>query len=191
MGMDNFEKVEVTSAVQLREWLQSHHSQTESIWLVTYKKHTGNQYIPHSLLLDELICFGWTDGAARKLDADRSMQLISPRRTHHWAKTYKERAARLEKEGRMHPAGLAAIAESKRRGLWNEMAEVDALIIPDDLIEILKARPPALDNFTAFAPSYRRNVLRWIKIAKTPQTRTKRLDMTAGLAARNEKVPQL
>jgi len=78
---ENFEQVEVTSATELRAWLETHHDQEESIWLVTYKKHTGGKYIPHSAVLDEILCFGWIDGLGRKLDDDRTMQLMSPRRT--------------------------------------------------------------------------------------------------------------
>lgn len=188
---ENFAKVEVLSAEQLRNWLIAHHSQHESIWLVTYKKRRGDKYIPHSAILDELLCFGWIDGVARKLDDDRTMQLMSPRRVQHWAKTYKDRAARLIAEGRMQPAGLQAIEDSKRLGLWDYMADVDALVMPDDLLESLQTHAPALENFDAFAPSTRRNILRWIKLAKTPETRAKRLRITAELAAKNEKVPQM
>ena len=189
--MREFERVEVTSASQLRAWLEAHHTQEESVWLVMYKKHTGDTYVSIEDVLDEILCFGWIDGAARTLDADRSMRLLSPRRTQHWAKTYKDRVARLEQEGRMHPAGLRAIAESKRLGLWHAMDDVDALILPDDLVAALQSRPPAPENFDAFAPSYKRNILRWITIAKTPHTRTKRLEATAELAAKNEKIPHL
>lgn len=188
---ENFEKVEVTSASQLRNWLEANHSQQESIWLVTYKKHTGDNYIPHSEILDEILCFGWIDGIGRKLDDDRTMQLMSPRRTQHWAKTYKDRAAKLIADGRMQPAGLKAIEESKRLGLWDAMEDVDALINPDDLIEALGAQPPAFEYFTHCAVSYRRNVLRWIKTAKTLQTRAKRIQATADLSTKSEKVPHL
>lgn len=188
---ENFEKVEVTSAAQLRQWLVANHAQKESIWLVTYKKHMGEKYVSRFQVLDEILCFGWIDGIRRKLDEDRTMQLLSPRRVKHWTKSYKERAARLEKEGRMHHAGLEAIAESKRLGLWDAMDDVDALIMPDDLVEALKSCPPAAENFNQFSTSSRRNILRWIKLAKTPETRTKRIEQTATLAVRNEKVPQM
>lgn len=188
---ESFEKVEVTSVAQLRAWLAANHGQQESIWLVTYKKHSGDAYVSRSAVLDEVLCFGWIDGIARKLDENRTMQLLSPRRTQDWAQSYKERVARLEQEGRMHQAGLNAIAESKRLGLWNSMDDVDALIMPDDLIEALGARPPAAEHFDRFSTSSRRNILRWIKRAKTPETRAKRIEQTAVLAARNEKVPQM
>lgn len=188
---ENFEQVEVTSAAQLRRWLEAHYTQEESIWLVTYKKHTGDKYVSRSQVLDEILCFGWIDGIARKLDEDRTMQLLSPRRTQQWAKSYKDRAARLEKEGRLHPAAQYAIERSKQLGLWDAMNDVDALLMPDDLVTALKLHPPADTNFAQFASSSRRNILRWIKGAKTPETRAKRINQTAILAARNEKVPQM
>jgi uncharacterized protein YdeI (YjbR/CyaY-like superfamily) len=188
---ENFEQVEVTSAAELSTWLEAHHTQHESIWLVTYKKHTGARYVSRQQVLDELLCFGWIDGITRKFDDDRTMQLVSPRRVQHWAKSYKDRAARLIQEGRMHPAGLQAIEESKRQGLWDVMNDVDALVLPDDLAAVLATRPPAAEHFAASATSYRRNVLRWIALAKTAATRAKRIEQTAVHAARNEKMPQM
>jgi uncharacterized protein YdeI (YjbR/CyaY-like superfamily) len=186
---ERFKKVTVKSALQLRTWLIAHHSQTEGVWLVTFKKHTGAPHIPMEAVLDELVCFGWIDGLRRKLDDDRSMQLISPRRTRRWANTYKERAARLLKENRMHAAGLAEITAAKRAGLWNACDEVDALLIPEDLKRAMV--PLAAKNFRTFAPSYRRNVLRWIALAKTAATRAKRIKLTAEFSERNEKLPQM
>ena len=186
-----FEKVEVRNTVQLREWLDANHGQEDSVWLVTYRKHVRGRYVSTSEVLDELLCFGWIDGVRRKLDADRTMQLIGPRRTQHWARSYKDRAARLIEEKRMHPAGLAAIETSKGNGLWSFIDDVDALIVPDDLRRALEARPVAADWFDATAPSYRRNVLRWIKLAKTAKTRTKRIIDTVNASAKGEKIPQM
>lgn len=188
---DKFEKLEIISASQLRDWLEAHHSQTESVWLVTYKKHVADKYVSVGEVLDELLCFGWIDGIRRKLDTDRTMQLIGPRRVHHWAETYKQRVARLMTEKKMHPAGLEAIAESKRQGLWDTMADVDALTVPKDLADAFGQRPGTANSFSAMAPSYRRNVLRWIKLAKTPSTRAKRITTVVDATARNEKLPQM
>ncbi|WP_204137538.1 YdeI family protein [Halomicronema sp. CCY15110] len=188
---ENFEPVEVTSAQQLRQWLEENHTQPASIWLVTYKKHVGEKYVSVQDILDAVLCFGWVDGIRRQLDGDRTMQMISPRRVQHWAKSYKDRAEKLIKAGKMHPAGLEAIAQSKRHGLWNFMDDVDALIMPEDFMAALDSHPPAREIFENSAPSYRRNVLRWIKLAKTPATRTKRIEKAVVFAAQNQKIPQM
>ena len=135
MAVDStkFDKVEVTSASQLRAWLLDHHSSDESWWLVTYKKAVIDKYVDRWDVLDELICFGWIDGVRKKLDEQRTMQLISKRKVQHWAKSYKERAALLTKEGRMHSSGLKSVEEGKTNGLWHFMDDVDNLIVPADL----------------------------------------------------------
>jgi uncharacterized protein YdeI (YjbR/CyaY-like superfamily) len=188
---DRFEKIEMASPAQLRAWLEVHHARTDSIWLVTFKKHVAGSYVSVDDILDEVLCFGWIDGLRRKLDDDRTMQLLSPRRHQAWAKSYKDRAARLIAEGRMQSPGLSAIEASKRAGLWDAKADADALVVPPDLAKRLGASVPALQDFERSAPSYRRNVLRWIASAKTAETRLKRIAETVDFASRGVKIPQM
>jgi uncharacterized protein YdeI (YjbR/CyaY-like superfamily) len=188
---EGFAQVEVRSAEDLRDWLLAHHAQEDSVWLVTWKKAAGAPYVSVQEVLDELVAFGWIDGLRRKLDDARTMQLISPRKQQAWALSYKQRAARLEAEGRMHPAGRAAIAAAKQAGRWDETAAVDALVVPADLDAALDAVPAAKRFFATAAPSYRRNVLRWLHGAKRPETRAARIARIVDLSGRGEKVPQL
>ena len=183
-----FQKVQVESAEDLRKWLKKSHKQSESVWLVTYKKSTPSKYVSTSEVLDELLCFGWIDGIRRKLDEDRTMQLISPRKAVHWTKTYKDRAAHLIEEGRMEEAGFQSIEVSKNSGLWNFMDDVDKLIIPKDLESELKTREGAFDFFVNINDSSKRFVLRWIKLAKTEKTRSSRILKITDLSARREKL---
>jgi uncharacterized protein YdeI (YjbR/CyaY-like superfamily) len=173
--------VEVRTEHELHEWLEHHHTHTEAVWLVTWKKPTqatraaetpptpssDGCYIPHETVLDHLVAFGWIDGIRRRLDDTRSIQLISPRRTRPWAKSYKDRAERLIATGRMHPAGLADVEHAKHTGAWDAMNDVDALVVPDDLTAALAAHPPAANHFARFPASTRRNILRWIASART------------------------
>ena len=188
---DRFAKIEIESLADLERWLTRHHAQNESVWMVRFKKSVPAKYVDRLDTIDLLLCFGWVDGLARKLDDDRTMQLISRRRQQAWAQSYKDRAERLMETGRMRPAGLAAISESQMLGLWDAYAESDALIVPDDLKAALANRPPAEAYFGAAAPSYRRNVLRWISSAKQEATRQKRIELTVSFSARDEKVPQM
>lgn len=191
IATDRFEKVEITSPEALHDWLSANHGQDASIWLVTFKKTVPDKYISTGQVLDELIAFGWIDGIRRKLFDDRTMQLISPRRMQRWAKTYKDRAVRLAKEGRMQASGEEAIVTSKRLGLWHAMDDVDALEVPDELMRALAATPSAAERFAASAPSYQRNVLRWIKLAKKPETRAQRIAKTVELSAKGQRIPQM
>ncbi len=185
---ENFEKVEVASSDELRAWLSTHHTQIESVWLVTYKKSVPEKYVSTGEVLDELLCYGWIDGIRRKLDEHRTMQLIAPRRVEHWAKSYKDRAARLIGEGKMQEAGFRSIEASKANGLWDFMDDVDKLIIPADLQKALEKYPSAADFFHAINPSSKRFVLRWLKLAKTDKTRASRIEQLAQLSAKGEKL---
>jgi uncharacterized protein YdeI (YjbR/CyaY-like superfamily) len=89
--------LEVRAAGQLRQWLALHHAQDESVWLITWRKRSGAPCLSRSDVLDELLCFGWIDGARCKVDDARTSQLISPRRHQLWTSTYRARAARLIK----------------------------------------------------------------------------------------------
>jgi uncharacterized protein YdeI (YjbR/CyaY-like superfamily) len=183
-------RVPVASAAALRDWLEADHAQPGAVWLVTAK--TGHEgHVPREAVLDELLCFGWIDGRRMRLDAVRTMQLISPRRHDRWTATYRARFARLEAEGRMRPPGRAAADRARAAGLWEALPDVDALAVPDDLAAALAARPSAGERFAASAPSYRRNVLRWIALARRPETRARRVGQTACAAAQGERVPQM
>lgn len=189
MDADRFERVQVSAASELWDWLEAHHADEKSIWLVTWKAAHRERYVSRDEVLDALVAFGWIDGRRMKLDSDRTMQLISPRKQQVWAESYKRRAKRLEAEGRMQGPGRAKIVEAQKSGLWDALADVDALEVPDDLLAALE-RTDGLGWWEKAAPSYRRNVLRWIATAKREETRLKRIDEVATRAARGEKVPQ-
>ena len=188
---ERFDKVLVGSAEELRDWLAANHTREDGVWLVTFKKHVPAKFVSTEQVLDELLAFGGVDGVRRKLDDDRTMQLVSPRKTQAWAKSYKDRAERLIAEGRMAAPGFAAIEASKRNGLWDYWADVDALIVPADLREALSMVPNAAAAFDGSAPSYRRNLLRWVKLAKTEATRTKRIAQIVDASGKGDRIPQM
>jgi len=188
---EKFQQVEITSPTHLREWLSTNYNQKESVWLVTFKKKIIEKYVSVNEVLDELLCFGWIDGIRRKLDENRTMQLISPRKVEHWTKTYKNRYSKLESKGLIENAGREAVLKSKANGLWDFMDDVDALIKPTDFIKCLNEYENATNNFNAFGASSQRFILRWIKIAKTKETRAKRIKQASELAEKNLKIPGL
>lgn len=186
---EHFDTIEITSQEAFRSWLIKNHTQSESVWLVTYKKSEPDKYVSRWDILDELICFGWIDGIRRKLDDKKTMQLISPRKVEHWAKTYKERAAKLIDQGKMHASGRKTIEDAKSSGLWNFMDDVDNLVVPEDLSQELSKFEGASAFFNSINPSSKRFVLRWIKLAKTDKTRNNRLKKIAELSSKGEKLP--
>ena len=149
---ENFSSVEITTEHDLWVWLSNNFGSQDSVWLITYKKSTPQKYLSREQVLDALIAYGWTDGIRRKLDDQRTMQLISQRKTQSWSATYKQRAERLQAEGRMQPAGREAITQSKQLGLWDVMQDVDALVVPEDL-QILLGKDPTAATYFETCPS--------------------------------------
>jgi uncharacterized protein YdeI (YjbR/CyaY-like superfamily) len=187
-SLDDLERVPIAAAAELRVWLERNHGQEASVWIVTAKKISGLPHVPWSAIVDEALCFGWIDSLPRKLDETRTMLLLSPRRAGSgWSRINKDKVERLEAEGRLAPAGRAAIVRSKADGGWDRLDAAIALIEPPDLAAALDALPAARLAFEGFSPSSRRGILEWIVQAKRPETRRKRIELTVELAARGEK----
>ncbi len=190
-GTDQFEQVEVTTRAQWRAWLTAHHTQAASIWLVTYKANTSQPRVPWDDLVEEALAFGWIDSLPRKLDDERTMLLMSPRRPgSNWSGVNKARIEKMTAAGLMHSAGLAKIEQAKADGSWTALDAVDRLEVPADLEAAFDNRPGAAAAFEGFPPSTRRGILEWIGNAKRPETRAKRIMETADSAVRGERANQ-
>ncbi|MEL6891752.1 MAG: YdeI/OmpD-associated family protein [Actinomycetota bacterium] len=188
MEVPDLERVQIERAGDLWDWLREHHGREDAVLIVTFKKAVPDRYVSRDEVLDALVAHGWVDGRRFALDHERTMQLVSPRRQDRWAATYLDRFARLELEGRVHPAGRSALERAYGSGLVDERAHVDRLDTPADLERELRRRN-AIHWWETSASSYRRNVLRWVASAKRAETRDRRIDRIVDHASRGEKVP--
>lgn len=183
MPLPDLPRVEMNSRASWRAWLEAHHATSGSIWLVTYKRGRGPT-VPYGEIVDEALCFGWIDSRPARLDEDRTMLLLSPRRAgSRWSAVNKAKVAQLTAAGLMAPAGLAAVARAQADGTWTALDAVDALEEPGDLTAALDDQPQARANWDRFARSARRGILEWIMSARTDVTRARRVTQTAEMAA--------
>lgn len=174
-----------------RAWLEQNHTQTEGVWLVTFKKATGKPRVEYGEAVEEALCFGWIDSKANALDEERAMLWMSPRKPRTgWSRLNKERIERLIADGQMTPAGLVKIEAAQQDGSWNALDAVEALEVPPDLEKALAEYGAARQNFDVFPPSVKKGILGWISSAKRPETRSKRIEETARLAAENIRANQ-
>jgi len=175
---------------QWRAWLAANHATAEEMWLTFYKKHTGEAGLTYIDALEEALCFGWIDGILKRIDGRKHTIRFCPRRKNSiWSQQNKKRVAKLIEEGRMTPAGLAKIDEAKTNGGWDKAAvREDVTAVPEELIEALAGNEKARLNFERLAPSYRRQFIYWVAIAKRPETRQKRIEETIDLLVRNKKL---
>lgn len=186
--MSKHEQIFIESESDLRNWLDKNHTQKESVWLVRWKKGAGNYYLEYSLIVDELLCYGWVDSLPRAMDEQKTMLRISPRNSKsNWSGINKRKVEKLIAESRMKAAGLALVETAKKNGAWNFLDEVEQLIVPSDLQQALRDKENAEYFFNRFPDSSKRGILEWIKNAKRPSTREKRIADTALKASMNIK----
>lgn len=171
-----------------RAWLEANHATAGGVWLVTWRPRSGRVGLDYEAAVEEALCFGWVDSTGGRVDDDRGKLYFAPRKARSvWAATNKARVERLIRDGRMAPAGLAAIERAKANGSWEVLDAVERLEVPDDLVAALEALPQAAANFAAFPPSARKMLLGWVALARRPETRASRIDEIAQAAARNER----
>ncbi len=174
-----------------RAWLAAHHTRQQGVWLISFKKSTGNPRVEYDEAVEEALCFGWIDSKPNKLDSERTMLWFAPRKAGTgWSRPNKERVERMVALGLMEAAGLAKIEAAKADGSWTALDAVEALEVPPDLAAALAAEPPAATYWEAFPRSVRRGILEWIANARTPETRARRVEETARLAAQDLRANQ-
>jgi uncharacterized protein YdeI (YjbR/CyaY-like superfamily) len=181
-------EVHVDDRTSWRTWLEANHATASGAWLVTWRPRSGRIGLDYEAAVQEALCFGWVDSTGGRVDDERGKLYFAPRKPRSvWAATNKARVERLIAEGRMTPAGLAAIERAKANGSWTVLDSVERLDVPDDLALALAERSPAAGHFAAFPPSARKMLLGWIATAQRPATRAARITEVASAAQRNER----
>ncbi len=172
-----------------RAWLEKNHDREKELWLIFYKKHTGEPNISYSDALDEALCFGWVDSLVQRIDDEKFGRKFTPRNLKsQWSEVNRRRVAKLIREGHMTAAGRAKIDfDPSVRGPDSRKASRQ-LTLPPELMSILAANQKAVSFFNQLAPSYRQNYIGWILEAKKEETRIRRLNEAIRVLERNEKL---
>lgn len=191
-AIDSYEQFYPKDRKAWRNWLSKNFDKSPGIWLIYYKTGKSKPRLPYDEVVEEALCFGWVDSLPRKLDEERSMLLITPRKPKSvWSDINKERIAKLIAAKQMAAPGLQAVEIAKQNGSWNTLNAsnyaADTNELPKDLIKAFKGKAAALKNFKAFSPSIRRQFMFWIDSAKTDETRNKRLTQTVLMSEANKK----
>ncbi len=183
--------VQCETRSEWRKWLADNHARDKGIWLITFKKSSSRPSIGYDASVEEAICFGWVDSRTRRLDDERSMLWFAPRRKgSNWSKSNKDRVAKLSKAGLMMPPGIAKVEAAKLDGTWTALDAIERLEIPSDLKIAFDEHPGAFQNFDAPPRWVKRATLEWTSTAKRPETRSRRIEETATLAQKNERLKQ-
>ena len=184
---DDAERIEPATAAAWGEWLAEHHARGNGVWLVSARRDADKAFSYEESVL-EALRFGWVDSTQRPVDERRSMMWFAPRRPQSlWTRPNRERIARLQAEGRLEPAGRAAVEAARAKGNWDLLEPAEDGIVPDDLAAAFGRHPGSREQFESFSTSVRKAILSWIITAKRPETRADRIERTASKAARGER----
>lgn len=187
------EKIDTTYAKNRKEWrswLHKNHKTEKGIWLVYYKKHTGQPSISYTDAVEEAICFGWIDGQIKKIDDDKYMQRFTPRKPKSlWSEINIERAKKMIELGYMTERGLKALKEGTKTK--ERIPSSKNFSVPPYLKTALSKNKKAWSNFQSFSPSAQLAYVYWVTSAKTDETRQKRIEKAIERLSMNKKFGEI
>ncbi len=155
-----------------------------------YLKGASRQ-IKYDEAVEEALCFGWIDSTLNPIDAERYMQLFTPRKPRSgWSRINKVRVEDLATRGLMTSAGLEKVDAARKDGSWAALDAIEALELPAELKKAFASNRKARENFAAFSPFSQKMYLYWINNAKRAENRAKRIAHAVTLIASNIKHPR-
>ena len=174
-----------------RAWLAENHDKETEIWLVYYKKGTGGASIDYENSVEEALCYGWVDSIIKKIDETKYARKFTPRiDDSKWSPSNKKRVKKLMKEGLLTEQGLQKIEAAKRSGHWDDPSQKPELRfgMHPEFAKALNDIKKAKETFDKLAPTYQKQYIGWIEVAKRPETRQKRIEESIRLLAEGKKL---
>jgi uncharacterized protein YdeI (YjbR/CyaY-like superfamily) len=172
-----FETRAFASAAEFDAWLAAEHDRAPGLFLRIAKRSSGIPSLTAAEAVEVALCHGWIDGRGNRVDDDWFTVRYTPRRPRSvWSQKNVQTVARLIADGRMRPAGLAAVEAAQADGRWDRAYAGPATVtVPDDLAAALAAVPAAQAFFAGLDRTNRYAVLWRVHTAGTPATRARRI----------------
>ena len=183
--------VEVRDRAAWRAWLAKNHDKEDEVWLVCYKKHTGKKSLEYDATVEEALCYGWIDSIIKKLGDERYARKLTPRKENsRWSPSNRKRVERMIKEGLVTEHGQKKVDAARQSGNWDSPAQPPKLTfeMAADLATALTKDKKAAKTFRDLAPTYQKQYLGWIEVAKRPETRDRRIKESIRLLAQGKKL---
>ncbi|GAB7192258.1 YdeI/OmpD-associated family protein [Kineococcus sp. NUM-3379] len=178
----------VADAEELRAWLLVHHASSPGVWLVLTRKGGTLTSLTWQQAVDEALCVGWIDGQGRRRDEQTSLVRYTPRRARSiWSRRNVAHVARLEEQGRMLPAGRAAVRAAQEDGRWQAAYPPSSEAeVPADLVAAIAADPRAQALFDVLTRTNRYALVHRLASVKRAETRERRIAEFVAMLARGE-----
>lgn len=102
--------IEFKNVADLRQWLERNRATSDGIFVRIYKADAGIASVSFEDVLDEGLCFGWSESIRLKGDNVSYLQKFTPRKAKGTTSEWNWRhVKRLIEAGRMTAAGLRAL----------------------------------------------------------------------------------
>lgn len=178
----------VPDAAAWHDWLAANHATSPGVWLVLSKKGGTTTTLDYAQALDEALCFGWIDGQVRRRDDQTTFQRTTPRGPRsRWSRRNVDRVTRLIEEGRMTPAGLAAVEAARADGRWDAAYAGPATAqTPEDLLAAIAEVPAAQAMYDVLTSQNRYALYHRLSAIKGEQARQRRIESFVQMLARGE-----
>jgi uncharacterized protein YdeI (YjbR/CyaY-like superfamily) len=188
MASAELDELIVADAEELRAWLSANHATSPGVWLALTKKGGTVTTLTWQQAVDEALCVGWIDGQAKKRDEETSCIRFTPRRPRSiWSQRNVSHVARLEEQGRMLPAGRAAVEAAKADGRWAAAyAPSSEAEVPEDLLAAIAAEPAAQAMFDVLTKTNRYAFVHRLNSVKQARTRERKIVEFVAMLARHE-----
>jgi uncharacterized protein YdeI (YjbR/CyaY-like superfamily) len=188
--VDNDPVIAFKSQRAFEAWLEKNHDKLDGLWLRIYKKASGTPTVTYAEALDVALCFGWIDGLKRSYDEESFIQRFTPRRARSvWSKVNVGHVERLTREGRMRPAGKAALEAARSDGrLAKAYDSPKNAKVPEDFLRALKRDKKAYAFFQTLSRVNHYAIAYRLQTAKKPETRERRMKQFLEMMARGEKI---
>jgi uncharacterized protein YdeI (YjbR/CyaY-like superfamily) len=172
------------TAADFEAFLEREHATAPGIHLKLAKKSSGIASVSGAEAVEVALCFGWIDGRANGVDDDWWLVRYTPRRAKSiWSQKNVATIGRLVEDGRVRPAGMAAVQAAKSDGRWDRAYAGPATItVPDDFAVAIAANTDAAAFFEGMNKSDRYSVLWRIETA-SPKARASRIEAMIELLA--------
>ena len=159
--------------------MTTNHGVEKEVWLVYYKKGTGKRSIAYGDSVEEALCFGWIDSIIKKIDEAQYARKFTPRTENsNWSELNITRAEKMIRAGLMTGHGMRLVEAARANGHWDnpiKKPNFEYRIHPE-FAEALSHNHSARENFNNLAPTYQKQYVGWIQVAKRESTRKKRID---------------
>ncbi|KRC34380.1 YdeI family protein [Acidovorax sp. Root219] len=181
---------EFADAQAFHTWLGRHHDQETEVWIKIHKLASGMPSITPKEAIDVVLCWGWIDAIRKGLDDTSYLQRYTPRgRKSVWSQINVDNVARLIKEKRMTPHGLAHVDAAKADGRWDRAyGSGKGLKIPDDLQAGIDADPKAREMLATLTEQNRFALAFRVHNLKTEAGRRKKIEAFVAMLARGETI---